>query len=129
MAQYLINITECIFCTCSIITHNLKVLHYHYICTCHITSIPFIIIMYLYDKHTIFYKPSYNSSLVTPFQVKVKGTSCIPIIFLFNITLQYFFHKTCIFCHHLLPNNTPLPQTTWCWHCFCLRSLHLPCYY
>jgi hypothetical protein len=87
MAQCPINITEYIFCTCSIITHNLKVLHYHYICNCHITYNSLIIIMNVYDKHTIFHMPNYNSSLVTPFQVKVKEMSCIPIIFLFNMTL------------------------------------------
>lgn len=63
MAQCLINITEYIFCICLFITHNLKVLHYHYICNCHITYNSLIIIMYVYDKHTIFHMPNNNSSL------------------------------------------------------------------
>jgi len=58
------------------------------------------------------------------FPSKSQRNFLIPIIFLFYITLQYFHHKNCVFCHY-----HPLPSTTWCWHYFCLRSLHLPGYY
>jgi hypothetical protein len=82
--------TEKTYCTCLSVTHNLQVLHHYHTCNCQITNISLLIYMYVYDLHTKFHMPKYNSSLVTALQLKAKENFCIPIIFLcYNATLHY----------------------------------------
>jgi hypothetical protein len=80
--------------------------------------------MYVYGQHTIFHKPSYNSSIVIPFQVQAKGTSCIP-----TIPSLHYNNSSTKLAYSARTKQHPLPSITGCWHCFCFTSLHLPCYY